>query len=177
MANGLTTVINALDQASGALSGASPVTTTRLSYGFTLHTAFNGQRPRVIGAMQSATFAQSRAVDDEYEVEASSNGRPVDQVPQALTTRTVTFERFDTYSSILESIFGAPEFNTLLDTSFPLVFREVWKDPQGFFSVVTRAYQYNGVVVTDYGRQIRASGDRIVVTNMTVRWNDRIRVI
>lgn len=174
--NGIQAAINALDQQSGLLSGSEPQTTTRLSYGFTLHTAIQGRRPRIIGTLQNVRFAQGRQIDDEYEVEANSTGLPIEMVPQALNRREVTFTRFDTYSTLLEQIFGDGEIVTLLDSAHPLLLREVWKDPSGFFSTTTRAYQYTNVKIENYEREVRVD-NRIVVTNITLRWGNRIRVI
>jgi hypothetical protein len=174
--NGISSAINEIDRASGLLSGSEPQTSTRLSYGFTLHAAFGGRRPRVIGTLQDVKFSQGRQVDDEFEVEAHSNGFPIEMVPQALNKREVTFQRFDTYTTILEQIFGDGEFVTLIDTARPLLLREVWKDPSGFFSTTTRAYQYVDVKITDYDRQVNV-GNRIVTTNISLRWKNRVRVL
>lgn len=160
-----------------AASSGLPLTRTRTSHGFTLHAAYQGRAPRIIGALQSVHFGQSRPVDDEFEVEANATGLPIDQVPQTLSRREISFDRFDTFSTILEEIFGGAELIMLIDQAHPLAIREVWKDPSGLLTTTTRAYQYNNVYMVDFDRQMSSTDSRIVGTKVVFKYRNRIRVI
>ena len=101
-----------------------PNTQTRLSHALKIMA-----RGRIVGAVHEWEVGQDREIDTEFEVEANSNGRPVDVVPQALTRREIRVQRYDTYPLIMEEVFGTSELVVLCDQTNPFILREVWLAP------------------------------------------------
>jgi hypothetical protein len=71
----------------------------------------------------------ARTVDTEFEMEANSNGMPVDLVPQTVERRELRINRYDTYSVVMEEVFGSSELIVLADQARPFSVREVWRGP------------------------------------------------
>lgn len=157
-----------------------PSTKTRSSLALTLHVQPPGKAARIIGAVDGVKFGQSRGVDEEFEVNQSAQGLPVDLIPQTVANRTITVDRFDLYVAVLEELLGTDEIVNLSDQYLPLVFREVWRDPtsSGFFTSSSRAYVYTGVLIKEFGRDMRSNDPaRLVKANATFVYKQRFRVV
>jgi len=162
----------------GTLSGllrtkGVPNTKTRLDHAFTLRTG----KGRIIGAVFKADQRQSRQLDDEYEIDPNAHGEVADIVGQSLTNRTLSVERYDLYTDVMEEVFGDRELSMLTDQSQGFRLREAWRGPGGLFTGGQRLYEYSPVWFEDIGRTLDAHGDRIVRVTATLRWGRRQRVV
>lgn len=158
-------------------TGGPPITKVRSTQALSVHVQLPHRPPRLIGAVQGFDVNQSREIDEEYEIDATSVGLPVDLIPQRLSERTITVERLDLYLNLFEEVFNTREIITLTDQFMPLSLRELWRDPSGSaFAQQTRGYVYTGVFIKSFGRKMAATNDLIVRTNATFIWRSRIRV-
>lgn len=150
-----------------------PNTRTRLDHALTIRTGSG----RAIGAVKTFSYAQSRSIDEEFEVNAQGSGMPVDLVPQNVTRREIRIERYDLYTKIMEEVFGTSELVVLTDQYRPFVLREIWKGPAGILTGGQRIYQFTGCWFSDLGRTMSTDGNRVVMADATVTWTDRVRVL
>lgn len=151
-----------------------PVTKTKTAYSLTLH-AVVGNRRGVIGAVHEISTAQSLQVDEEWEVDALARGLPRELVPQVVTGRSFTLNRYELYSATLAQVFGAPELITLADHLGPVSLRLMWKDPNpsDFGAILANTqmsvYEYTGCYLTQM--TMSASMSSIIVgTNAQLMW-------
>jgi hypothetical protein len=86
---------------------------------------------RIIGAISQWSPSQRREVEEEFEVQASTEttGLPVDLVPQTLSGRECRINRYDTYPEIMEEVFGSRELIMLTEQTRPFTVREHWHGP------------------------------------------------
>jgi len=152
--------------------GGVPNTRTRMDHGFTLRTS-NG---RIVGAVFAVDMQQSRALDDEFEIDVNAHGEVADIVGQALTTRTMSVRRFDLYTDIMEEAFGTVELDMLTDQAGGFTLRTAWRSPAGVFAGGTRSYQYSPVWFESLGRSLNAEGDRVVRVDASLRWGRKQRL-
>jgi hypothetical protein len=103
---------------------AVPNTRARLSHALTIRA-----RGKIIGAIHQWAPSMTRDVEQEYEIDRSAVGLPVDLVPQTLSRREIRIARYDTYPTLMEEVFGTSELVTLCDQFRPFTCREVWIGP------------------------------------------------
>lgn len=153
--------------------GKLPNTRTRLTHALTIRSG-NG---RVVGALKAFSPAQSRVVEEEYEVDAQASGMPIDLVPQIVNRREIRVVRYDLYNRLMEEAFGTDEIVVLADQSRPFALREVWRGPAGVLVGGQRIYEYRGCWFTDIGRTLDADSDRVSAADATIVWQSRDRVL
>lgn len=153
-----------------------PNTRTRTTHGLTLR---DGRTGRLFGAIHTFSPKQTRAVEEEWEINRDSRGIPVDLIPQNLTSRTIGLSRYDLYTRVMEELFGTTELDILTEQRRPFRMRETWLDPTaiGFLGAGPRIYEYIDCWFTDIGRTLSASDDRIVKVEATLMFRDRKRFI
>lgn len=157
-----------------------PLSRTRTSYGLTIHLKVGNKRA-VVGGVHEFSERQGIQLDREYTVARRTRGRPAEVIPQNLSVHTLTLQRYDLFGDTLEQVFGTDEWATLADQSGPMSIRTVWRDPVGttipglveVLGPSQRVYQYDRCYFADFGRAVRAAGDRIVGTNAVVVWTDK----
>lgn len=152
-----------------------PRTRTRTSHGLLIRVAGG----RVIGAVNGFTHSQQRQVDEEFEVDANAKGyAPVDQVPQNITTRTLSIQRYDLWQRPIEEAFGTGfEYINLADQARPFVLRTIWRSPVGSLLGGRRVYEYTGCYFTRFGRTMRSDDNRIVNADAEIVYALRRRVL
>lgn len=151
-----------------------PNTRTRTTHGLTLR---DGRTGRLFGAIHTFSPKQTRAVEEEFEINRDSRGIPVDLVPQNLTSRTLGLSRYDLYTRVMEELFGTTELHILTDQRRPFRIRETWLAPAtvAVLGAGPRIYEYIDCWFTDIGRTLSASDDRIVKVEATLMFRDRKR--
>lgn len=155
-----------------------PNTVTRTSFGFTLNAVLGG-RAVPIGAVLGFDNDETRTLEDVFEVELSSRGLPIDIVPQNVTGRTLTVERYDLFSKVIEEVFQASpsEIVSLADQLRPFVLREVWRDPGSALTSRSRLYQYTRCWFSRKGRRMKSTDNRIVMASGTISYQQKVKVI
>lgn len=162
-----------------------PVTRTRTSYTLTLHARVfrNGiYKSGVIGAIHEMSSTQTRQVDEEYEVDLLSDGRPRELIPQNLTGRTLNLKRYDLYSATMEDVFGTPEIYVLSEQTTPLTLRMTWRNAEASVPTAvisrtspTRVYEFLDCYITNFGRTA-STRDVIVGADATLVWRKLVRL-
>lgn len=163
-----------------------PATSTRTSYGLTIHAKKGNYGYAQIGAVHEVSVNQTLTVEEEFEVNALSKGKPRELVPQNLTARSLTLQRYDLYANILEEVFGSPELITLADQLGPVSMRMHWRSPtdrtalglllpQMTQSSSLRVYEFTDCWITTLGRTY-STGNTIVGASATITWRDLRRI-
>src|SRR5687768_146493 len=151
-----------------------PVSKTVTSYALTIH-ATVGLRRGVVGAIHEISTAQTLAIDEEYEIDALARGFPRELIPQIVSGRTITVQRYDLYRSTLEQVFGEPELVTLADQTGPLSLRLTWRapEPSSIVGAFVRdpasqlsVFEFSNVYIQNLGRTI-SMNNVIVGSNAT----------
>lgn len=148
-----------------------PDTTTRTTYGLTIHAQI-GNRRAVIGAVNQIGQRQARQVEDVFEVNADSLGFPVELIPHVLSTRQITIARYELWREPIEKVFGVPaELVSLADQTTPISLRLQFRDPGGSdlvsilntetFGSALKVIEFFGCYMTDIGRTL--SADNVIV--------------
>lgn len=158
-----------------AFASTLPRTRTRTSHGLLIRVAGG----RVIGACNGFTHNQAREVQDEFEVDANAKGYgPVDIVPQNITSRTLSIQRYDLWQRPIEEAFGTGfEYVSLADQSRPFVLRTAWRSPVGSLLGGRRVYEYTGCYFTRFGRTARTDDNRIINVDAEIVYVTRRRVL
>lgn len=105
-------------------------TLTRTRYAATIHCRLGG-RQAPLGGIQQLGQSQTQQIDEEYTIGRGFRGRPAALVPQNLTSRTLSLNRFDLFSEVFESTFGVngEEWATIADMGATFEIYEIWKPP------------------------------------------------
>lgn len=158
-----------------AFASQIPRTRTRTSHALLIRVAGG----RVIGAANGFTHNQSRQVDEEFEIDANAKGySPVDLIPQNITTRTLSIQRYDLFQRPIEEAFGTGfEYVALADQSRPFVLRTTWRSPVSSLLGGRRVYEYTGCYFTRFGRTVRSDDSRIVNADAEIVYALRRRVL
>lgn len=151
------------------LPGDPPRTSIRTSHGALLW-ARVGTRRGIIGAVTRMQFEQSVDLEEVYEIQPNTNGCPVDIIVQNLKGRQITVDLFETNRTLFEAVFGTPDLTLLSNQNVQLALREMERRPGGR---LVHTYQYDGVRIRNWGRQMNADDDRIVRCNATFVWQGR----
>ena len=158
----------------GGFSVSPPLTQTASSHAITIKTS----RGIKIGRIQSWSPQMSRTVDTVYEVSLANQGEPVERVPQAQTTNSISIERYELYTFHMGEAFGTPVLGTEIDLVNltqqvkPFYVREMWRDPFGDM----RAYAYVGCWFSNLGHTIASNDDRIIKARASLEFTRRIRI-
>lgn len=152
-----------------------PRTRTRTSHGLTLRVTGG----RVIGAVNAVGESQTRAVDEEWEINRSAHGAgPADIIPQNVTTRTLKISRYDLYVQHMEEVFNQTgEMVSLSDQFRPFSLRTIWQSPVGIVLGGRRVYEYVGCWFTNLGRNVRSDDNRIINVDADVVYQYRRRIL
>lgn len=163
---------------SGALDLAGardvPITRTRTSHALLIRVAGG----RVVGACNGFSHTQTRNVEEEFEVGVGARGySPADMVPQNVTGRTLSIQRYDLFQRPCEEAFGTGfEYTSLADQRRPFTLRTIWRSPVSSVLGGRRVYEYTGCYFTRFGRTARTTDDRIVNVDAEIAYQDRRRV-
>ena len=150
-----------LDSLTNGRKLGPPQTFTKLDHALTIRSGTG----RTIGAIEKWSTQQGRKLQDSFEVEVNSNGLPVEVIPQTLDTRTIGVSRYDLYASNMEEAFGTTDLVVLTLQAQPFRVSEIWRDPAGRLRVIEYICWFENV-----GRNLSASGNRIVQADATLRW-------
>jgi len=149
------------------MSLSPPQTTVRTSHGVTIQT----EKGEVIGFVTSFTPGMSRTVTPVYELNASTSGLPIENVPGNVTGLTLAINRYDIYPKRMEQAFGTDDFDMLTDQNRPFLLREVTRIPRGGDGNFTEEVrQYTGCWFTTIGRGYRSDGDRIIMVSANLAY-------
>lgn len=169
----------ALDQLTQSPSEGPPQTRTQTAYALTIHATVGNRRGR-IGAIHELGQSQSRTVEERFEICSNAVGLPIELVPQIVTGRTLTINRYDLYGSTMEEVFGFPNALHMLSAqTAPISLRLSWRDPNGsalgaalnpnFFSPSVKVLEFYDCYFTQIGRTV--SMDSIIVqANASLVW-------
>lgn len=124
-----------------------------------------------IGYIQNWNPSQTRGLSPVYEINSTTSGRRVEIVPGNVDRDSIRVERYDIYRKLMWKAFG---FNAsvvhLSDHLRPFDVKEIWKEPDGN----THGTLYTGCWFTDTGRNITATGDRIMAVTANLEVTDRL---
>lgn len=161
---------------------APPNTLTQTSHAVTIHSNRSGI---LIGAINQWNAEQSMATTPVYEFGSVTGpygtifGEPYERVPGNISGQTISIQRYDVYTSQMESAFGTARLDNLSsDPGMPnggtghLDIRDSWRSPDGSnnYSII-----YCGAWFTRIGRTLTTSGDRLVNVNATLEYTHRMR--
>ena len=158
----------------GGYTPSPPLTETASSHGITIRTG----KGIKIGRIQSWSVQMNRTVDTVYEVQGNSRGEPIERVPQAQMTNSISVERYELYTFHMGEAFGVAvageevDLVNLTRQLKPFQVREIWKDPFGQI----RGYGYFGCWFSNLGITIAANDDRIVKARATIEFTRRLRL-
>jgi len=128
----------------------------------------NGQ---TVGYIQQWNASQRKDLTRVYEINAATSGRAVEIVPGNTTEDTITVNRYDIYKKLMWKAFGfAATIVHLSDHLRAFDVKEIWKTPQG----ETYGTLYTGCWFSDTGRDIGATGERVMMARGTLSVTDRI---
>ena len=129
----------------------------------------NGQTVGLIQKFQPAP--QTRPLAHVYELNTTTSGEPVDIAPGNVGGLSLNIDRYDLYTSKMETAFGTADFTMLSDQTDKFQCREVWRNPNG--SIET--YIYLECLFESLGRQFQSTGDRIVMVNAVMKYLKKVR--
>lgn len=152
-----------------------PHTRTQTSHGLTIRVTGG----RIIGAVHTFTHTTERQLDEEWEVNIGARGAsPTEIVPQNVTTRALSIERYDLYVRNMEEAFNSTgEIISLSDQFRPFSLRTIWQSPVGLVLGGRRVYEYRGCWFRSIGRTASADGQRIINVNAEIVYRDRVRLV
>ena len=141
-----------------------PNTLVRTSHSLTIRA--NGT---TIGLINGWNPTLSRTITPIYEINTRTSGDPLEKVPGNVTGLTIAVQRYDLYSSRMESAFGTPDIMMLSTQDNPFDVLERWRAPdnQGGGIEIIR---YSGCWFSNIGKNYRSDGDRIVNVNATLEY-------
>lgn len=145
----------------------TPNTSTATSHGISIRV--NGQ---TLGMIQTWVPSQNRPATAVYELNAANSGKVLEQVPGNLGGLTLTVTRYDLFKSRMESIWGF-SMTMLTDQVNPIEIREKFQHPDGTVEVDV----YMGCWFTSLGRNIGATGDRLINANAQLVYKDKKRIL
>ena len=169
---GASDFLNAID--TGGFSVSPPLTQTASSHSISIKT----DRGLKVGRIQNWSVNMSRAVDTLFEVGLGNSGEPIERVPQAQTTNSISVDRYELYTSHMGEAFGVPVVGNSVDLvnltlqAKPFYIRELWRDPFGDI----RAYAYLGCWFSNIGTTIASNDDRIIKSRATLEFTRRIKI-
>ena len=126
-----------------------------------------------IGMIQSWFPAQSRTVTPMYEINAAATGEISDNIPGNIGGLTVNITRFDLFKSRMEQVWGSLDLHMLTDQTNPLIIKESWVYPDSSVDI----WAYTGCWFTSLGRNMSATGDRIVNVNATLVYKKKFKML
>lgn len=159
-----------------------PVTKTMTSYSMTIHARVNGKQG-VIGAVHEIGLNQTQTIDEEYEVDSLGKGIPREIIPQILSSRTLTLQRYELYTATMEQVFGQPALITLADQVSPVSVRLLFKrpEPSDVAAVLQNnskmtAYEFTNCTISNLTKTY-SMGNIIVGANATLIWRDIVPLL
>ena len=165
----------------------TPNTTTQTAYSLQLHARFGLKQGVVgIGAVHELSTSQTLQVDEEFEVNKEATGLPIELIPQILTGRTLTLQRYELYRKNIEQVFGNSDTGllTLCDQAAPLSVRLMFKGPSPSSilgdlvrnpNAAVRIYEFQGCYLTQLGKTY-SMANVIVGANATLTWRQLRRL-
>ena len=125
-----------------------------------------------VGMIQSWVPSQSRTVTPVYELKPDTSGEVIDNVPGNIGGLTITVNRFDLYKSKMEEAFGTVDMRMLTDQKTALSIKEKWAYPDA----TSEVWVYTGCWFTSLGRNLSATGDRIINVNAALMYIKRTKL-
>lgn len=167
-----------------------PKTTTATTFALTLHLKLPGTNGYIpIGAVHECSHTHSLTVDEEFDVNLGSRGVPRALIPQNTSGRSITFQRYDLYTSRLEQVIGGQATPLLLLSNQlgPLSMRFMWKSPKSSNPLLGNsfpsgsdgglyAYAFLDCYMTSMQRTMSAQ-NVIVGTSGTITWRTVVPVL
>ena len=144
-----------------------PQTKTRTSHALAIKV--NGS---IVGLIQSFSYGLGRKVTPVFELNPETSGDPVDNVPGNVEGLTLSCERIDLFTSLMEEAFNGTDMNMLSDQTNPFQVYEIWNNPDG----TTRMYLFSGCWFNKIDRKYDTTGDRIVHATGTMQYLRRDRI-
>lgn len=138
-----------------------PDTQVRTSHSVTIYAG--GQR---IGLLNGWNPQMSRDITPIYEIAADTSGVPLENVPGNTKGLTIGVNRYDLWTSQMETVFGTADLTMLSNQSAPFTCLETWKLPSGQIET----YEYSGCWFSSIGRNIRSDDQRIVNVNASLTY-------
>lgn len=128
----------------------------------------NGQ---TVGYIQSWNATQTRGLMRVYELNAATSGRCVEVVPNNVEADSLDITRYDIYRRLMWRAFGfEASIVHLADHLRPFDVKEIWKTPQGD----NYGTLYTGCWFSDTGRNMAATGDRVIMATAKMEVTDRL---
>lgn len=144
-----------------------PNTRVRMSHALTIRA-----KGQTIGLIQNfSPAAQTRAVPYVFELNTATSGEPVERPPANIGGLSIQVDRYDLYTTKMETAFGTADFAMLSDQTDKFQLREVWRNPDGSLE----SYIYLECLFSSIGRKFSATGDRIVMVNAVIEYLKKVR--
>ena len=176
-----------------------PITRVRTSHALTIRAA-----GVTVGLINSWGPTQSRTMTPIFEVGVDNSGNPVEYMPGNMSGMTIAVNRYDTYPRRMEEAFGTRDLSMLTRQSEPFDIFEIWKLPDKEAEPVTitagpglnqttsagtlptstfrsspfideERFVYRGCWFSSLGRTLSSDDTRIVNTNATLVFTQRLR--
>jgi hypothetical protein len=145
------------------MSVQTPVTSIRTS-----HAASIIAGGKTVGQIQSWAPNQTLQVTHAYELNQLTSGTVTENVPGNISGLTIQVGRYDLFAAKMESVWGLGyTLKMLTDQRNPFTVREKWVNPDNS----TETYEYFDCWFSSLGRNLQASGDRIVMVNATITYS------
>ena len=170
-----------------------PNTVTKLSHSITIRAAGPSGAGITIGAINSWTPNMTRGIAELYELGTGVTpgggenggsphqfsqyaGEPFEKVPSNISGMTIDVNRYDLYTIPMERAFGTADITRLANQSSSFYVRENWTAPSTAGGDSAYTDVYNGCWFSKLGRQIQATGDRVVMVTATLEYTSKDRV-
>lgn len=165
-----------------------PNTTTRTTQSIKIFAGPLGRRIP-IGAVHEISTSQTREVDEEYAISNEDRrGRtePVSLIPQTLSGRSLTLNRYDLYGNEFEQAFGSQPFFMLSQQKAPISIRLTYSSPTegSIGSLIAPVKSVRGEFAMEFqdcyfktlGRTLSAEGNIISKANGQLVWKKLVPV-
>ncbi len=142
-----------------------PQTSIRTSHAVTIRAG-----GETIGMIQGWNPSQSRTITAAYEMKSDTSGKVQENVPGNESGLTIQVNRYDLFKSKMEEVWGDSSLNSLRmigNQLAPITVTETWKTPS---HNADETNEYLGCWFSQLGRNMQASGDRIVQVNATLSY-------
>ncbi len=124
----------------------------------------------VVGMIQGWNPSQSRTITPAYEMKSDTSGKVQENVPGNESGLTIQVNRYDLFKSKMEEVWGDSSLASLRmigNQLTPFSVTEIWKLPG---NTPDESNEYTGCWFSQLGRNMQATGDRIVQVNATLNY-------
>ena len=146
-----------------------PITRVRHTHGYYIR----GPWGIVLGGVEGVSETQSRPAEGVFTVGYAKDGRADEDITSTQDGRQLRIRRLDLTRSAMEAAFGVTEWTMLTDMIGRFTLRPTWSLPAGYILSGQPTFEYTGCVITDFGRDLDATGSRVSRAEVTIKFLEK----